>query len=273
MAWSMYEAVLTKAASIGGSSGEAMSTSILYNLARLYEDKEDLVMAKEAYDKLLTHRPEYIDARIRQAHMLANLNQVDNAHEILKHTLTAHTSNLNLRAYYTSSLIQNNQLKVTKDFVYATLKDYEHSDVYLLCAATLIMYNQSCKSRDPNSKALEECKCSFQCVVETYQKALQFDPLCAVAAQGLVIATAEDALGALSSVTVASIVEETQLRIKNTPDALDVFTKIQESLNDGCVYINIGHCYYARDEFDHAIESVSAGSKLQSQPADTVIPV
>ncbi|KIK13569.1 hypothetical protein PISMIDRAFT_17894 [Pisolithus microcarpus 441] len=260
MARSMYEAALMKAASIGGSSGEAMSTLILYNLARLYEDKEDLVMAKEAYDKLLTHRPEYVDARIRQAHMLANLNQVDDAHEILKHALTAHTSNLNLRAYYTSSLIQNNQLKVAKDFVYATLKDYERSDVYSLCAAALIMYNQSRKSRDPNSKALEERKRGFQRAVETYQKALQFDPLCAVAAQGLVIATAEDALGALSGVTVASIVEETQLWIKNAHDALDVFAKIQESLNDGCVYVNIGHCYHARDEFDCAIESYETAS-------------
>ncbi|KAI6121861.1 hypothetical protein F5141DRAFT_1092907 [Pisolithus sp. B1] len=260
MAQSTYEVALTKAAGIGGSSGEAMSTSILYNLARLYEDKEDLVMAKEAYDKLLARHPEYVDARIRQAHMLANLNQVNDAHEILKHALTTHTSNLNLRAYYTSFLIHNNQLKVAKDFVYATLKDYERSDVYSLCAAALIMYNQSRESRDPNPKALEERKRGFQRAVETYQKALQFDPLCAVAAQGLAIATAEDALGAFSGVTVASIAEETQLRIKNARDALDVFAKIRESLNDGCVYVNIGHCYYARDEFDRAIESYETAS-------------
>ncbi|KAI6095411.1 hypothetical protein F5141DRAFT_1068391 [Pisolithus sp. B1] len=88
------------------------------------------------------------------------------------------------------------------------------------------MYNQNCKSRDPNLKALEECKCGFQCTVETYQKALQFDPLCVVAAQGLAIATAEDTLGAFS-------VEETQLQIENACDTLDVFAKIQESLNNG----------------------------------------
>ncbi|KAI6104661.1 hypothetical protein EDD16DRAFT_1492506, partial [Pisolithus croceorrhizus] len=163
MAQSMYKAALMKAASISGSSGEAISTSILYNLTRLYEDKEDLVMAKEAYDKLLMHHPEYMD--------------VNDAHEILKHALMAHTSNLNLCAYYTLFLIQNNQLKVAKDFVHTTLKDHECSDVYSLCAAALIMYNQSCKSRDSNPKALEEHKCSFQCVVETYQKTLQFDPL------------------------------------------------------------------------------------------------
>lgn len=259
-AQSMYEVALTKAANIGGDSGEAMSTSLLYNLARVYEDKEDLVMAKEAYDKLLARHPEYVDARVRQAFMLANLNQVNEAHEILKHALTTHTSNLNLRAYYTSFLIQNNQLKVAKDFVYATLKDYERSDAYSLCAAALIMYHQSRESRDPNPKAVEERKRGFQRAVETYQKALQLDPLCAMAAQGLAIATAEDALGALSGASVASIAEEIQLRMKNARDALDVFAKVRESLNDGCVYVNIGHCYYARDEFDRAIESYETAS-------------
>ncbi|KAI6095342.1 hypothetical protein F5141DRAFT_1068474 [Pisolithus sp. B1] len=93
------------------------------------------------------------------------------------------------------------QLKVAKDFVYATLKDYEQSNVYSLCMAALIMYNQNHESRGPNPKALEEHKCGFQHAVETYQKALHFDPLCTVAAQGLTIATAEDALGAFSGVT------------------------------------------------------------------------
>ncbi|KAI6017116.1 hypothetical protein EDC04DRAFT_2608077 [Pisolithus marmoratus] len=130
----MYEVALTKATSISGDSREAMSTSILYNLARVYEDKENLDMAKEAYDKLLTHHPEYIDgwllnpydmARVQQAHMLANVNQVNEVHEILKNALTMQTSNLNLHAYYTLFFTQNNQLKVAKDFNYATLKDYE----------------------------------------------------------------------------------------------------------------------------------------------------
>ncbi|KAI6096502.1 hypothetical protein F5141DRAFT_1067662 [Pisolithus sp. B1] len=154
MAQSIYKVALTKATCVSGSSGEAMSTSLLYNLARLYEDKEDLVMTKEAYDKLLACHPEYIDgwwlnpygmsgesdhftAKSQQAHMLANLNQV----------------------------------------------------------------NDNRKSRDPNLKALEEHKHGFQCTVETYQKALQFNPLCIVAAQGLAIVTAEDALGAFSGVT------------------------------------------------------------------------
>ena len=50
--------------------------------------------------------------------------------------------------------------------------------------------------------------------------------------------------------------EEANKRLKNARDALEVFAKIRESLNDGGVYVNMGHCYYARDDFDRAIESV-----------------
>ena len=186
--------------------------------------------------------------------MLADLNQVNEAHELLKQALTTHSNNLNLRAYYTSFLVQNNLPKVAKDFVFASLKDHNRHDIYSLCAVAWILYSQARESRDP--KLMEERKRGFQRAVEAYHKALQLDPLCAVAAQGLAIAIAEDALGALSGV-VSSPADEAQQRMKNAREALDVFAKIRESLNDGCVYVNIGHSYYARDEFDKAIESVS----------------
>lgn len=57
----MYEDALTKAATLSAEDGEAMSTSILYNLARVYEDTGEHAMAKGAYDKLLSRHPEYVD--------------------------------------------------------------------------------------------------------------------------------------------------------------------------------------------------------------------
>ncbi|KAH7920613.1 TPR-like protein [Leucogyrophana mollusca] len=257
----MYEGALTKAAGLGSEVGEGMSTSILYNLARVYEDSGDTVMAKEAYDKLVARHPEYVDAKIRQAQMLANLNQSNEAHELLKQALASQNSNLNLRAFYTYFLIQSNLPKPAKDFVFATLKDHDKYDVYSLCAAGWIMYHQSRESRDSSSKGMEERKRGFQRSAEFYDKALQLDPLCAVAAQGLAIVTAEDALGTLSgSVPPSSAADEAQRRLKNARDALDVFAKIRESLSDGSVYVNMGHCYYARDEFDRAIESYETAS-------------
>jgi hypothetical protein len=192
--------------------------------------------------------------------MLADLNQINEAHDLLKQSLASQNNNLNLRAFFTYFLIHFNIPKLAKDLVFATLKDHDKHDVYSLCAAGWIMYHQSRESRDTSSKGLEERRRSFQRSAEFYEKALHLDPLCAVAAQGLAIITAEDALGLLGSVPATSGADEAYKRAKNAREALDVFAKVRESLNDGSVYFNMGHCYYARDEFDRAIESVSPGS-------------
>ena len=60
----LYEAALIDAAGVGTSMGvdsDGVSTTILYNLARVYEDQGDIEMAREAYEKLLTQHPEYVD--------------------------------------------------------------------------------------------------------------------------------------------------------------------------------------------------------------------
>ena len=44
-----------------GTSFDGVSTTILYNLARVYEDGDDVDMARAAYEKLLTRHPEYVD--------------------------------------------------------------------------------------------------------------------------------------------------------------------------------------------------------------------
>ena len=58
-----YENALTCAATENSPNAEAMSTTILYNLARVYEDQGDVEKAKEAYDKLLTRHSEYVDGK------------------------------------------------------------------------------------------------------------------------------------------------------------------------------------------------------------------
>lgn len=57
----LYETALMHASNLANGSAEGMSTTILYNLARVYEDQGEEIMAKDAYDKLLARHPEYID--------------------------------------------------------------------------------------------------------------------------------------------------------------------------------------------------------------------
>lgn len=204
--------------------------------------------------------------------MLSSVNRHNEAHDLLKQSLASQNNNLNLRAFYTYFLIQTNLLKPAKDFVFSTLKDHDKYDVYSLCASGWIMYHQSRESRDPSSKSTEERRRGFQRSAEFYEKALQLDPLCAFAAQGLAIVTAEDALGTLSGAAPpTSGTEEMHKRMKNSREALDVFAKVRESMNDGSVYLNMGHCYYARDEFDRAIESVRSAFCLDGYASPTDI--
>jgi len=203
--------------------------------------------------------------------MLSNINRLNDAHDLLKQCLASQSGNLNVRAYYTYFLIQSNMLKAAKDFVFATLKDHDKHDVYSLCAAGWIHYNQSRESKEISAKGIEERKRGFQRSAEFYEKALQLDPMCAFAAQGLAIVTAEDALGTLGGALpgpTTSSADEAQKRFKNARDALDIFAKVRESINDGGVFVNMGHCYYVRDEFDRAIESVGLMTSLFGRTID-----
>ncbi|KAG6850877.1 hypothetical protein H0H93_007495 [Arthromyces matolae] len=251
-----YERALTIALGLGSDQGEVMSTTILYNLARVYEEQGETTLAKDAYNKLVTRHPEYVDAKIRQAQMLANVNQHNEAHELLKQCLASQNNNLNLRAFYTYFLIQTNLPKPAREFVFATLKELDKHDVFSLCAAGWLWYHQARESRDTSVKGVEERRQAFRRTAEFYEKALHLDPLCAFAAQGLAIITAEDALGSLGgALSTTPGIDDPQRRLKNAREALDIFAKVRESVDDGTVYFNMGHCYYARDEFDRAIES------------------
>lgn len=65
----LYEKALTSAAALASETGESMYTSILYNLARVYEDQGDESLAKSAYSKLITRHPEYVDGVFSILHL------------------------------------------------------------------------------------------------------------------------------------------------------------------------------------------------------------
>ncbi len=189
--------------------------------------------------------------------MLADLNQYNEAHDLFKQALSSQPTNLNLRASYTHFLMQFNQSKAAKDFVFLTLRDHDKYDLYSICAVAWLQYHAARENRDGSPEGIKDRRRNFQRAAEYYHKALQIDPLCAVAAQGLAIVVVEDALGNLGGALGPITNDEGAKRLKNSREALDIFAKVRESINDGSVYTNMGHCYYARDEYDRAIESVS----------------
>ena len=164
-----------------------------------------------------------------------------------------------MRAQYTHFLLggNTNMLKPAHTFVHATLKDHDKHDLYALCAAGWLFYHQARESKDTSSRGAEERKSGFRRAAEFYAKALALDSTCAVAAQGLAIVSAEDALATLGGVLPPGPQpDDAARREAGVREALDVFAKVREALPDGSVYVNMGHCYFNRDQMDRAIESV-----------------
>ncbi|KZT55746.1 hypothetical protein CALCODRAFT_484513 [Calocera cornea HHB12733] len=73
---------------------------------------------------------------------------------------------------------------------------------------------------------------------------------------GLAIVIAKHALGGLAGAPVPGA-EEARERERNTAEALSVCGRVRESINNGSVFQNMGHCYYMLEQFQKAIESMT----------------
>ncbi len=65
LARSMYEDALRMASTSEDKATAEAATTILYNLARIYEAQDEVDLARGAYDKLLQRHPEYVDGKTR----------------------------------------------------------------------------------------------------------------------------------------------------------------------------------------------------------------
>lgn len=190
--------------------------------------------------------------------MHLSVKRYDDAHQLIKQALVADAKDSNLRAFYIYFLSNSpGRTKDAKNFTFSSLKDDGSHDVYYLCAAGRLLYTEARENRDPSPAGTSSRKDNFIKAANIFLKALTIDPCCAIAAQGLAIMIAEDVLGSWNpGQVVPDEANPKTLHARNARQALDVFAKVRESLNDGSVYVNMGHCYFVRDEYDKAIESV-----------------
>jgi RNA polymerase-associated protein CTR9 len=240
---------------------ERTAVCMLFNLGVICEEAKDKEKAKDIYERILLRHPEYVDAKARLALMYLTEKNFDKTNALLKEALTSQTGNGELRALYTYFLIESNQIKQARDFTVATLKDHDKSDVYALCASGALLYTQARENKAVGPEASLDRASKFFRSTEFFEKALQLDPQCAFAAQGLAIALAEHVISP-SNVSAPSsngtlAADASLVRAKNLRDSITILTKVREALNDGSVYVNLGHCHYLRDEFDRAIENAS----------------
>lgn len=91
---------------------------------------------------------------------------------------------------------------------------------------------------------------------EAYERALGLDANCAMAAQGLAILLAEDALIQPDVLKGRGVEEELKSKMRAAGAALGVLSRINDSVQDGSTSVNMGHCYFVRNEEEKAIQAV-----------------
>lgn len=177
------------------------------------------------------------------------------AHNLLKESLKADESNVTLRSVYTHFLISIGSYREALSFTTATLR-LEKSDPYTFCALGWLHFTLGREAK--SSQEVAERPKQYLRSAEAYERALVLDPNCAMAAQGLAIAIAEDTLSLPGSSVNA---DEGKMRMKLAGQALSILSRINDSIPDGSVSVNMGHCFFIRGEEEKAIQAVSPGCR------------
>ncbi|CAO1613229.1 unnamed protein product [Sympodiomycopsis kandeliae] len=270
--------------------------TVMYNAARLQEaagHSNALEDARQAYETILQIHPEYIDARVRLAVMIASLPAVSNvrgkatqlANTYFKEALSSDPANLDTRAAYVCFLagemgsspypaqwamikdtlaelfLGASDPKAAKTFGGSTaarqVSDAATQDPFIMSAMGWTYYNLGREARDKK----ERDRCMLRSG-EFFSQALASDRSCAVAAQGVGVLLCDDGLINLGAGKSGADAEaDREARRKAIDEALGVFTRLREIRDDGSIHLCLGHALTKREEWERASKSYEVASK------------
>jgi RNA polymerase-associated protein CTR9 len=222
---------------------DALVTTISFNLARTYEAEGMLDEAKQVLQGLLERHPDYVDARLRLTYIALRQSPTDEGPKAMSQLYEAESSNLEVRALYgwymrkakkkTNNVAEDQEQRHYKH----TLQNHDKHDCYSLTGMGNL-YLATAREMPRNTEPeKEKRKNMYSRAIEFFDKAIQLDAQNAYAAQGIAIAVVEDK--------------------KDFATALQLFTKIKETIKDASVHINLGHIYCELKQYSRAIENVS----------------
>lgn len=232
---------------------DALVTSISYNLGRTYEVEGMLDDAKGVFEGLLKRHPDYIDARIRLAYIALRQNPSDEGPKAVKELFGKNEDNLEVRALYgwyvnkskpkrAPGLVEDQEQRHYKH----TLQKFDKHNRYSLTGMGNAHLTTAREMRGEDLK--DKRRKTYERAVEFFAKVLELDPKSAYAAQGIAIALAEDK--------------------KDFSTALQIFTKVRDTIKDHNVYMNLGHAYAELKQYARAIENVSVHNVLRRATVD-----
>ena len=225
-----------------GFDTDALVTTISYNLARTYEAAGLLDEARAVYEGLLKRHEDYIDAQIRLALIELRQNPTVDGPKAMATLYEMDSSNLEVRSLYGWYLSRSKKraLNIAEDqeqrHYKHTLQLHDKHDQYSLSGMGNLYLIMAREMRRDTDQDKEKRRKTYEKAVEFYIKAIQLDPKNAYAAQGVAIALAEDK--------------------KDFTTAIQLFSKIKETIKDASVFINLGHVYGELKQYSRAIESV-----------------
>lgn len=223
-----------------GSDNDALVTTISYNLGRTYEAADMWDEAKKVYDGLLERHTDYTEASARLTYIALRQSPTEEGPKKMAKLYETDSSNLEVRSLFgwylskskkrVSNLAEDSEQRHYKH----TLQYYDKHDRYALTGMGNVHLLAARDMRRDSEPEKEKRRKVYQRAVEFFDKALQLDPKNAYAAQGIAIALVDDK--------------------KDHSSAVQVFSKIRDTLKDPSVYLNLGHVYAELRQYSRSIE-------------------
>lgn len=249
-AQAMFQAALTacvrlqeREADSGSNSNsdtDALVTTMSYNLGRAYEAANMADEAKKVYEGLLERHKDYTEAGARLTYIALQQSPTDEGPKRMGKLYETDFANLEVRALFgwylskskkrVSNLAEDHEQRHYKH----TLQYFDKHDRYSLTGMGNVHLVTARDMRRDTDAEKEKRRKMYERAVEFFDKALQLDPKNAYAAQGIAIALVDDK--------------------KDYGGAVQIFSKVRDTLRDASVYLNLGHVYAELRQFTRSIE-------------------
>ncbi|KAH8702609.1 putative RNA polymerase II transcription elongation factor [Talaromyces proteolyticus] len=228
------------------SEGEAtadalVNTTISYNLARALEALDMSDEAKKTYEGLLERHSDYAEANARMTYLALRQSPTDEGPKQMAKLYESDSANLEVRALFgwylskskkrVANLAEDNEQRHYKH----TLQHFDKHDKYALTGMGNIHLLTARDMRRETDQDKEKRRKMYERAVEFFDKALQLDSKNAYAAQGIAIALVDDR--------------------KDYAAAVQIFSKVRDTVKEASVYLNLGHAYAELKQFTRSIES------------------
>lgn len=224
------------------TDSDALVTTISYNLARTYEALGMPDEAKSVYGGLLERHSDYTDANARLSYIALRQSPTDDGPKQMAKLYEGGSTNLEVRALFGWYLNKSKRRVVNiaedreqRHYKHTLLEHDKHDRYSLTGMGNLHLLSARDMKRDTDQDK-EKRKKVYERAVEFFDKALQLDPKNAYAAQGIAIALVDDR--------------------KDHAAAVQIFSKIRDTLKDASVYTNLGHVYAELKQYTKSIENV-----------------